>query len=235
MDPEGQLIPMTKRRRCPRIVLWIPSLFAVYMAVFFTHVPLPDLWLDVSAPEAARFYTYSVAHADNVHLGTNMLTLWMYGGICEMEQGPVRTAIIQTLAVIWGALGALWECAAKHSVYRVVGASGGVYGLLASLIGHLFINWAECSVNKRIMYITMATSALVSDAVVSAVMNVNVSYGAHAGGFVGGLLASIAFSRNERALKWERPARIVAALLVILLLPLLIPLANVALQADNLQ
>lgn len=208
-DVEIQSHNTTKKPNRKILILYVPALFLIYLAIFKANVSDEGYILDTENPTAKTVYTYSFFHFNSLHLASNLVTLVLYGGICEYEQGPIRTAIINIYAIIIGAVGAVLEAKATKEESLILGASGGIYGLMASIIGFLIINWKEAPRIKRFLYILLLSSACISDIVISTVYDKdNVAYGNHLGGFIGGALISIAVSRNDVVLKWEKTLRI---------------------------
>src|ERR1700681_4513362 len=70
-----------------------------------------------------RLFTYSTVHFGLVHLGFNMLVLWLGGKTFEPETGPLRFTTIYIVSVLAGAAGAI--IASPHALTG--GASGGIF------------------------------------------------------------------------------------------------------------
>lgn len=198
--------------RRARVPWWTPAMFALYTSLYFTicrdlnDPRLVALELDLHKPdEVYRWYTYSLVHGSVAHLGVNMMGWLIYGVLCEVDNGWWRTAAIQAGAVLGGAMAAGWEYRILQPRHLVVlGASGGVYGMMSSLIGNLALNWQELHLVKRIVYPMFLGCTIVSDVVVSAVLRSSTtSYSAHVGGFVFGALGGLCIMRNEIVRSWE--------------------------------
>jgi membrane associated rhomboid family serine protease len=215
------LVPVAHQNR---VVSWkVPwytlMMFVVYMSMYF-EVPegtktYTTLALRTRAlKEAYRWWTYSLLHLNAMHLGVNMMTWFIYGGLIEWDHGPLRCASVQILSILGGACGFGWEWRLKQPSQHtmLVGVSGGVYGMLASQIGNLMINWIEIDELKKVFYVLLLLSAIVSDVTISTVNNnAGVSYSAHIGGFITGTIVSIFALKNIKTQSWERIARPVAA------------------------
>jgi membrane associated rhomboid family serine protease len=76
-----------------------------------------------------RLVTGGFLHASIIHIGFNMYLLWILGGALERYVGAGRFLAIYFSAVLWGSVGAL----ALNPDARTIGASGGVFGLMAAL------------------------------------------------------------------------------------------------------
>ncbi len=76
-----------------------------------------------------RLVTGGFLHATLVHIAFNMYLLWFLGGALERYAGAARLLAIYAAAVLWGSVGALLLSADSPTI----GASGGVFGLMAAL------------------------------------------------------------------------------------------------------
>jgi membrane associated rhomboid family serine protease len=94
---------------------------------------------DAESPGASQFYpwqilTYAFLHGGTLHLALNLYALWLFGVPLELRWGARRFAIFFFACVIGAAVMhlAVAELALSHGrgAYPVVGASGGVFGLL---------------------------------------------------------------------------------------------------------
>jgi len=75
-----------------------------------------------------RLVSYSVVHFGLLHIGFNMLVLYMVGKVFEPGTGPIRFATLYVVSVLAGAAGAL--IATPHGLNG--GASGGIFGVAAA-------------------------------------------------------------------------------------------------------
>lgn len=181
-----------------------------------------DGWL--RAPEVAdgelwRIVTSAFLHAGIVHLAFNMIALWVLGQAFESYIGPLRFSLIYAASVTWGAAGALLTAS---PVTPTVGASGGVFGLMAaifilerqrgvSLLGDVGL-WLGIN-----LVITFALPGI--------------SIGGHLGGIAGGVAAALVLSRfgkGHMAARTMRAGTLAAAVGVIL-----VGVAGAALIADR--
>ncbi len=74
--------------------------------------------------------TYAFLHGDFGHLFFNMLALWMFGSELERLWGPKRYIQFYAASIVTGAAAHLVIALLSGSPAPVVGASGGVFGLL---------------------------------------------------------------------------------------------------------
>jgi membrane associated rhomboid family serine protease len=104
------------------LALWPGGLFE---AVGMLHGPRFHVW---------QIVTYAFLHGGVLHLTLNLYALWLFGVPLERRWGPQRFAVYFFACVIGAALVHLavaeFDLAHGGSAYPVVGASGGVFGLL---------------------------------------------------------------------------------------------------------
>lgn len=99
-------------------------------SVVFDHVELPpDLML---VPEDFTYVTYAFLHADILHLGGNMLFLWVFGDNVEDALGHARFLIFYVLCAAAGA--AFHGLLAQDSEVPLIGASGAVAGVVSAYL-----------------------------------------------------------------------------------------------------
>ena len=78
-----------------------------------------------------QLVTYSFLHGSLLHLGFNMIAIWMFGAALEKRWDDLRYLLTYLLSV---AVAAMTQIAVSgyflHASGPVIGASGGVFGLL---------------------------------------------------------------------------------------------------------
>jgi membrane associated rhomboid family serine protease len=78
-----------------------------------------------------QLVTYSFLHGSPLHLGFNMFAIWMFGAELEKRWNDLRYLLTYLLSVV---VAAMTQIAVSgyflHSSSAVIGASGGVFGLL---------------------------------------------------------------------------------------------------------
>jgi membrane associated rhomboid family serine protease len=99
-------------------------------AVAFDRAVLPPE-LDM-VPTWATYVTYSFLHGDILHLGGNMLFLWVFGDNIEDALGHARFLVFYMLCAAAGAL--LHGVMAPNSQVPLIGASGAVAGIVAAYL-----------------------------------------------------------------------------------------------------
>ena len=87
---------------------------------------------DGGIPTWATLFTGMFTHAGLLHLGGNMLFLWIFGNNVEDAMGPVRFIIFYLLAGI--AALALQVAIGPQSLVPTLGASGAIAGVLGGYI-----------------------------------------------------------------------------------------------------
>ena len=200
------------------VIIYSPCIFFTYLTLFLCHVNYNDYIIDTQYPKPITFYTYSLFHYNTLHLALNMFTFFIYAGLCEYEQGPIRTCIINVYSIVLGAFGSVLQSHITHEHNLILGASAGIYGLMASLLGFLIMNWKEVPKFKKCFYILLISSSFVFELIVDLAINPkDVAYGAHIGGFIGGALSSIIVSRNDVLATWKIGVRLISGAFAITL------------------
>src|SRR5579862_413382 len=135
----------------PPFTPWVKRIIIACVAIYFLQVVLrataPTLEDYLVALGALRpnevihgwiwqLVTYSLLHASVMHVLLNMLMLWMFGAQEEMDWGPKKFIEYYLFCVVGAALTTI---AVAYSPIRgvsplttTIGASGGVYGVLAA-------------------------------------------------------------------------------------------------------
>ena len=114
------------------------ALIAVNVAVFLLQQllgsPLTG-WFELWPLASGHFMpwqvlSYAFLHGGLLHLGFNMIGLWMFGGELERVWGPRRLLAFYTVSVLMAAAAQLTVTAVLGSNVPTIGASGGLFGLL---------------------------------------------------------------------------------------------------------
>lgn len=133
--------------------LFIPCITCIQVITFYLTVKspgsltssdqVPEDNLFVFRPdqkdEAWRFILYMFVHAGWVHLLFNLSVQLLVGLPLEMVHGSGRLAIIYLSGVLAGSLGS--SVFDRNAI--LVGASGGVYALLAAHLANVLLNYQE--------------------------------------------------------------------------------------------
>jgi membrane associated rhomboid family serine protease len=166
---------------------------------------------DGTAPDWLTVFTAMFMHGGLLHLGGNMLFLWIFGNNVEDSMGPVRFVIFYLLAGV--AATALQTAIGPSSAVPNIGASGAIAGVLA---GYLLL-FPRARVVTVIFIIFFFTILELPALIFLGIWFVQqalfgyfgltdgggdggggVAYFAHVGGFVFGLLAIKLFASEQR-------------------------------------
>jgi len=114
-------------------------LLALNIGIFLLQAGVSDrviapfaLWPLGQGFEFWQLFTGAFLHASLAHLATNMFGLWMFGRDVETRLGTPRFAALYLIAVLSASLAQLAVTAMMGSRYPTVGASGGLFGVLAA-------------------------------------------------------------------------------------------------------
>jgi membrane associated rhomboid family serine protease len=129
-----------------------------------------------------RMITGGFLHAGLIHIGFNMYLLWLLGGALERYAGPARLLAIYFTAMLWGSAGALL----LNPDALTVGASGGVFGLMAA------VYLLERQRGVALLGSTVGMLLLLN-LVITFVLP-GISIGGHLGGILGGAAAGFVLS-----------------------------------------
>ncbi len=118
----------------------VKNLLIITGLVFMAQIPLGRLLVESFAlqPLGSGFWpwqlvTYSFLHGGITHLFFNMFALWMFGAQIENTWGSSRFAFFYFVCVVGAGLAQL----VTNPGVPTIGASGGVFGILAAF-GMLF-------------------------------------------------------------------------------------------------
>jgi membrane associated rhomboid family serine protease len=170
-----------------------------------------DKGLQSDIPTWATVFTGMFTHAGLLHLGGNMLFLWIFGNNVEDAMGPVRFVVFYLLAGL--AALALQVVVGPNSVVPTLGASGAIAGVLGGYIVLyprarvltlifliIFFTFIELPA-YLFLFIWFAQQAIFGavDLTTPSGGGGGVAYFAHVGGFALGLLAVKLFAKRRSA------------------------------------
>jgi membrane associated rhomboid family serine protease len=163
-----------------------------------------------------RLITAAFLHGSLIHLGLNMLVLWIVGAPVEQAIGRGRFLALYVVSGLAGSAGALLF--SPNAV--TVGASGAIFGILGAAL--------VLESQRNYVLGGQALGLIVVNLVLSFVIP-NISIGGHLGGLAGGALAMLALSRFGRTHAiYGRPGLIgVAGLIAVGLASVLVAYARV--------
>jgi membrane associated rhomboid family serine protease len=132
-----------------------------------------------------RLITAAFLHANLLHLATNMLTLYIVGAPLERVLRTGRYLAVYLLSALGGSLLSLW-LSPQFSIG--VGASGAIFGLF----GALLILRRQVGAEAGGLLVLIGLNLVISFAVP------NISWQAHIGGLVTGVLVALALQATGR-------------------------------------
>ena len=141
----------------------------------------------VADGEVYRIVTSAFLHAGILHLGLNMFALYILGTLLEPAIGTARFAGIYAVSILAGSFGALL----LDPLELTVGASGGVFGLMAAA----FLIARHRGLDELASQIGFF---VIINLVITFSVN-NISIGGHIGGLIGGAVAAFLVNMLERS------------------------------------
>lgn len=132
--------------------------------------------------EYYRLLTAVFLHADIEHIVSNMIFLVGLGEMVERAIGHMWFAILYLLSGLCGSALSMAKAYFSGELYRSVGASGAIYGLIGALIILVIIHngrFGAVSI-KRLLFATVYM-------IYSGVSSQRVDNAAHIGGLIGGI------------------------------------------------
>lgn len=141
--------------------------------VTVSGLPVPEFG-GVAGGEWWRIATSGFLHADLLHLGMNMLFLWILGPMLERELGRVNFGVLYVVSLLGGAVGVLL----LSPFDPTLGASGALFGMLGGAVAlqlNRGINPWSTGIGGLILINVIITFAIPS-----------ISVGGHLGGLVAG-------------------------------------------------
>ncbi|KAK8739914.1 hypothetical protein OTU49_003265 [Cherax quadricarinatus] len=195
---------------------WPPPLFVIAVTLVqlgvFAYYTVTTGEMNVAGPVAVdslfiyrpdkrhhvwRFIFYAFLHAGWVHLAFNLLVQLLVGLPLEMVHGSARIGTVYLAGVLAGSLG---TSVFDADVY-LVGASGGVYALLAAHLANVLINYNNMQFGiLRLIGVFFVASADVGFAIYDRyaheTVGLPVSYVAHLTGALAGLTLGLVVLKN---------------------------------------
>ena len=135
-----------------------------------------------------RLATYAFLHYNWSHLLMNVALLWWVGHIVERRVGVTRAALIYAGSVVFAALLILLVHSLRPKPGSTVGASGGIFGLLAAALVLVYRRDAAAFGADRALRIGLWVCLLVA---VCISLLPGVSIAGHLAGFLWGLLLGL--------------------------------------------
>ncbi|MGQ2909252.1 MAG: rhomboid family intramembrane serine protease [Aliihoeflea sp.] len=167
-------------------------------SVAFDHVDLPPEL--VVLPGEASYVTYAFLHGDLLHLGGNMLFLWVFGDNVEDAMGHLKFLAFYLACAVAGAL--FHGMMAPMSQVPLIGASGAVAGIVSAyLLLHPRVKiWvlAFGRLPLRIpAWIVLALWIGFQFVMLALAGEDQISWAAHIGGIIAGAVLLVVLKRSE--------------------------------------
>jgi len=203
----------TGRRGTPIVTY---ALIALNVLVFLLEMSQGEAFITQWSFVPARFladpggqfitiFSSMFMHASFLHIGGNMLYLWIFGDNVEDNFGPVKYLIFYLLSGIAATFAQLYV--SMNSNIPNLGASGAIAGVL----GAYLIMFPRARINVLMGRVMTQTTALVAiglwfllqlfssiGSITAAGDTGGIAYMAHIGGFIAGLLLSFVFRDSSR-------------------------------------
>jgi membrane associated rhomboid family serine protease len=162
---------------------------------------------ELALKEPWRLLSPMFVHFGVLHLGLNMMTLVDLGNLLERLLRPARFATLLCLTVISGFALSTWYYGVLAPAPVVTGGiSGGLFGLVATLIGYLYARkdpaWKGMMIRLVLYSLLFAFAFPVNNA-------------AHLGGLLLGLPMGYFFYKERRPWRLDRVFQVAAVVLVI--------------------
>ena len=170
---------------------FIPSVVYHYAELAPQFIVVPERW---------SYLTYSFLHLDVLHLGGNMLFLWVFGDNVEDAMGHLRFLAFYLLSAAAGAL--MHGLVAPESQAPLIGASGAVAGVVTAYLMLYPRNKVWILAFARIPLRVPAAWALAAWISLQFVMFLwagedQISWACHIGGILGGAVLLLLFKRRD--------------------------------------
>ena len=166
--------------------------------------------------EYYRLFTATFLHENFLHIGFNMLVLWMLGPQLEALLGHVRFSVLYVVAGLGGSVASFWFSAPN---VVGIGASGAIFGLMGAYV----------VVGRALRADISQVLGLIAINVVIGFVGGGIDWRAHLGGLVtGALVAAIfAYAPKQQRVLWQ----VVGVVLVVAGLTVLVTTRDAALTS----
>ncbi|MDO5533851.1 MAG: rhomboid family intramembrane serine protease [Propionibacteriaceae bacterium] len=138
-----------------------------------------------------QILTSAFTHVGLLHLGMNMLALWVLGPSIERVLGRARFLAVYGVSALVASAFILWLAAPTTTT---LGASGAISGLMGALL--LLVLRHGGDARTVLMWIGI-------NVVITIVGSAGISWQGHLGGFVGGLATTALIIALRKAIPWQ--------------------------------
>lgn len=155
------------------------------------HAPflLPGVSFGVADGEWWRLITGGFLHGGLLHLGFNMLVLWLLGSQLERALGWERYLTLYVASLLAGSFGVML----LDPTAMTVGASGAIFGLMGAAVAlqrAAGVNWWSSGLGTLLVVNLLITFAVPG-----------ISIGGHLGGLLGGMATGAVMVAVDRQLR----------------------------------
>jgi membrane associated rhomboid family serine protease len=187
----------------------IPGLNVTSALLYSPYYSLGEYAAAGAPYEPWRMITAMFAHSPTsfLHILFNMFTLWMFGQVLESILGRARFFTLYMIAGLAGSLGVLYfDLALGLQFSSVVGASGAIFGLMGAylvILRHLGSNSTGLLVLVGI------------NVVLGFLPGSNLSWQAHVGGLIGGIVVGLIYTRTRSREKLRLQRYLIGAVVAV--------------------
>ena len=166
--------------------------------------------------EYYRLFTATFLHENLLHIGFNMLVLWMLGPQLEALLGHVRFTVLYVVAGLGGSVASFWFSAPN---VVGIGASGAIFGLMGAYV----------VVGRALRADISQVLGLIAINVVIGFVGGGIDWRAHLGGLATGALVAAIFAHapKQQRVLWQ----VVGVVLVVAGLAVLVTTRDAALTS----
>ena len=166
--------------------------------------------------EYYRLFTATFLHENILHIGFNMLVLWMLGPQLEQVLGHVRYSVLYVVAGLGGSVASFWF--SDPSIVGI-GASGAIFGLMGAYV----------VVGRALRADISQVLGLIAINVVIGFVGGGIDWRAHLGGLATGALVAAIFAHapKQQRVLWQ----VVGVVLVVAGLAVLVTTRDAALTS----
>jgi membrane associated rhomboid family serine protease len=167
----------------------------------FGGAPLPE-WLG-QLPSEVTLVTYMFLHGDWMHLGGNMLFLWVFGDNVEDAMGSLRFTMFYLLTGVAAGLAHVYMNPGSEA--PLIGASGAIAGIIGAYL-MLYPRVRMWSLAFMRLPLKLPAFVVIGAWVGTQVFFVyagiqdGTAWWAHLGGFAAGVLLVVVFKRSDQRL-----------------------------------
>ena len=152
-----------------------------------------------------QLMTSAFTHVEVLHIGFNMLALWILGPQLEAAIGRARFLALYLLSALAGSTAVYWL---TPEYQATLGASGAVFGLM----GALLVLALKMRANPQPILVWIGINFVFT------LIGANISWQGHLGGFLGGVLIAVILAWSPRVHRtWWQTAGLGAFAVALLL------------------